>query len=90
MGGRIMSSLSKQVEQLEFKYKLSEGKVRELQEMVSDLEDDLENECSYNYNEENSMLLTKSMNFSWHLECLGYDDMTIDKIANGFHREDKL
>jgi len=82
-----MSTLSKQVEQLEFKYKLSEGKVRELQEMVSDLEDDLENECSYNYNEENSDLLNKVMNLSWHLECIGYDDMTIDKITAGNYKE---
>ena len=40
--------------------------------------------------DERDTIINENINFSWHLECLGYDDMTIDKIANGFHREDKI
>ena len=82
-----MNGLSLEVAQLELDCQLAEGKVIELQEMVVDLEDELSNECSYNFNEENSDLLNKVMNLSWHLECIGYDDMTIDKITAGNYKE---
>lgn len=38
--------------------------------------------------EESDMLANENCNFAWHLECIGYADQTIDKIATGFHKED--
>ena len=38
--------------------------------------------------EERDMLANENHNFAWHLECIGYADQTIDKIAMGFHKED--
>ena len=78
------------------------AEVHKLNKLNAELDRDLDNEQCENatfrdetaeldeMRNERDTIINENINFSWHLECLGYDDMTIDKIANGFHREDKI